>query len=47
MPTAFPSLQLAGRPFEDALVLRAGDAYQAATAWHLKAPTLLQTAAAA
>jgi aspartyl-tRNA(Asn)/glutamyl-tRNA(Gln) amidotransferase subunit A len=40
------SLQIAGRPFEDALVLRAGDAYQTATAWHLKTPPVLATVAA-
>jgi aspartyl-tRNA(Asn)/glutamyl-tRNA(Gln) amidotransferase subunit A len=38
------SLQIAGRPFEDALVLRAGDAFQQATEWHLQAPPLLQAA---
>ena len=32
------SLQLAGRPFEEALVLRAGDAYQQLTDWHLRVP---------
>ncbi|GAA1504295.1 amidase [Nocardioides humi] len=32
-------LQVAGRPFEEALVLRAGDAYQQATDWHLRVPT--------
>jgi aspartyl-tRNA(Asn)/glutamyl-tRNA(Gln) amidotransferase subunit A len=31
------SLQLAGRPFAEATVLRAGDAYQQATDWHLRA----------
>jgi len=31
-------VQLAGRPFDDATVLRAGDAYQQATAWHLRQP---------
>lgn len=34
------SLQLAGRPFDEALVLRAGDAYQRATEWHLRKPPL-------
>jgi aspartyl-tRNA(Asn)/glutamyl-tRNA(Gln) amidotransferase subunit A len=38
------SLQIAGRPFEDALVLRTGDAYQQATEWHLQTPPLLQPA---
>lgn len=41
------SLQIAGRPFEDAIVLRAGDAYQTSTAWHLKTPPVLATAVAA
>lgn len=35
------SLQFAGRPFEDALVLRAGEAYQSVTDWHLRIPELL------
>lgn len=34
------SLQLAARPFEEALLVRAGDAYQQATAWHLAEPPL-------
>jgi aspartyl-tRNA(Asn)/glutamyl-tRNA(Gln) amidotransferase subunit A len=34
------SLQVAGRPFEEATVLRAADAYQRATDWHLRAPAL-------
>ena len=33
-------LQLVGRPFEDALVLRAAHAYQQATTWHLQRPPL-------
>jgi aspartyl-tRNA(Asn)/glutamyl-tRNA(Gln) amidotransferase subunit A len=32
------SLQVAGRPFEDALVCRAGDAYQRMTNWHSRQP---------
>lgn len=32
------SLQIAGRPFEETTVLRAGDAFQQATNWHLQAP---------
>lgn len=32
-------LQIAGRPLEDGLVLRAGDAYQLATDFHLQVPT--------
>jgi aspartyl-tRNA(Asn)/glutamyl-tRNA(Gln) amidotransferase subunit A len=33
------ALQLVGRPFEDALVLRAAHAYQGATDWHTRRPT--------
>jgi aspartyl-tRNA(Asn)/glutamyl-tRNA(Gln) amidotransferase subunit A len=32
------SLQLAGRPFEEATVLRMGHAYERATAWHARRP---------
>jgi aspartyl-tRNA(Asn)/glutamyl-tRNA(Gln) amidotransferase subunit A len=32
------SLQLAGRPFEEALVLRVGRAYEQATEWHTRRP---------
>ena len=32
------SLQLAGRPFDEALVLRVGDAYEQATEWHARRP---------
>ena len=32
------SLQLAGRPFDAALVLRVGDAYEQATEWHARRP---------
>lgn len=32
------SLQLAARPFDEALLVRAGDAYQAVTDWHLQVP---------
>jgi aspartyl-tRNA(Asn)/glutamyl-tRNA(Gln) amidotransferase subunit A len=32
------SLQLAGRPFEEATVLRVGHAYERATAWHTRRP---------
>jgi aspartyl-tRNA(Asn)/glutamyl-tRNA(Gln) amidotransferase subunit A len=31
-------MQIAGRPFEDATVLRAGDAYQSRTDWHRRMP---------
>lgn len=34
------SLQIAGRPFEEALLLKAGDAYQQVTDWHLQVPPL-------
>jgi aspartyl-tRNA(Asn)/glutamyl-tRNA(Gln) amidotransferase subunit A len=34
------SMQIAGRPFQDAAVLRAGDAYQRVTDWHLRVPEL-------
>jgi len=33
-------LQLLGRPFDEATVLRAGDAFQRATEWHLRRPVL-------
>ena len=32
------SLQLSGRPFEEATVLRVGHAYEQATAWHTRRP---------
>jgi aspartyl-tRNA(Asn)/glutamyl-tRNA(Gln) amidotransferase subunit A len=35
------SLQLAGRPFEEALLFRVGDAYQRATDWHRRVPPVL------
>ncbi|NQW51738.1 MAG: amidase [Rhodospirillales bacterium] len=34
------SLQIVGRPFEDALVLRAGHAYETATSWKERRPAL-------
>jgi Asp-tRNA(Asn)/Glu-tRNA(Gln) amidotransferase A subunit family amidase len=34
-------MQLAGRPFDEALVLRAGDAYQQATDFHLRVPPIV------
>ena len=37
------SLQIAGRPFQEGLVLRAGDAFQQATDWHLRVPQTVQT----
>jgi aspartyl-tRNA(Asn)/glutamyl-tRNA(Gln) amidotransferase subunit A len=33
-------LQIAGRPFDEATVLRAGHAYEQATDWHLRTPPL-------
>jgi aspartyl-tRNA(Asn)/glutamyl-tRNA(Gln) amidotransferase subunit A len=35
------ALQIAGKPFDEATVLRAGDAYQRATAWHLRKPPII------
>ena len=37
LPVGF---QLAGRPFAEGLLLRAADAYQRATDWHQRAPTM-------
>lgn len=34
-------LQLIGRPFEEATLLRAGDAYQQVTTWHTRRPSLV------
>ena len=34
------SLQIGGKPFDEATVLRVGDAYQRATEWHLRKPSL-------
>jgi aspartyl-tRNA(Asn)/glutamyl-tRNA(Gln) amidotransferase subunit A len=39
------SLHLGARPFEEGLLVRAGDAYQQATDWHLRVPPLAQAAA--
>ena len=33
-------LQLAGRPFDEALVLRAAQAYEQATQWHTRIPQI-------
>jgi aspartyl-tRNA(Asn)/glutamyl-tRNA(Gln) amidotransferase subunit A len=41
------SLQLAARPFEEQLLVRAGDAYQQATDWHLRVPPLAAGVASA
>jgi Asp-tRNA(Asn)/Glu-tRNA(Gln) amidotransferase A subunit family amidase len=41
------SLQLAGRPFEEGLLVRAGDAFQSVTDWHLQvAPVVSERLAA-
>lgn len=37
------SLQIAGRPFEEEVVLRVGDAFQSVTNWHLTMPPLVET----
>jgi aspartyl-tRNA(Asn)/glutamyl-tRNA(Gln) amidotransferase subunit A len=34
------SLQLSGRAFEESLVLRVGHAYEQATSWHTRRPTM-------
>ena len=34
------ALQLVGRPFDEATVLRLGHAYQQATDWHTRQPAL-------
>jgi aspartyl-tRNA(Asn)/glutamyl-tRNA(Gln) amidotransferase subunit A len=36
------SLQIAGRPFEEGLVLGVGDAYQRITSWHLEVPPMVR-----
>jgi aspartyl-tRNA(Asn)/glutamyl-tRNA(Gln) amidotransferase subunit A len=36
------SLQIAGRPFEETTVLRAADAYQQITDWHLQTPAIMR-----
>jgi len=41
------SLQLAGRPFEEATLVHVGDAYQSVTDWHLRvAPIVTERLAA-
>jgi aspartyl-tRNA(Asn)/glutamyl-tRNA(Gln) amidotransferase subunit A len=40
-PNGLPiGLQLAARPFAEALLLRAGDAYQRDTDWHARRPAI-------
>jgi aspartyl-tRNA(Asn)/glutamyl-tRNA(Gln) amidotransferase subunit A len=40
-PAGLPlALQIVGRPFDEATVLRVGDAYQRATDWHTRRPAL-------
>ena len=41
------SLQIAARPFEEAVALNVGDAYQRLTDWHLKVPPLVKQTVAA
>jgi Asp-tRNA(Asn)/Glu-tRNA(Gln) amidotransferase A subunit family amidase len=41
------SVQLAGRPFDEATILRAGAAYQRRTDWHRREPALVATPVAA
>lgn len=41
------SLQLGGRPFEEAALLRVGDAYQRSSSWHLQVPSIDAEVAAA
>jgi len=41
------SVQIVGKPFDEVAVLRAGDAYQRVTDWHLAVPPVLSAAAVA
>jgi len=34
-------LQLAGRPFDEATLVRVGDAYQSVTDWHQQVPPIV------
>ncbi|MBV9580034.1 MAG: amidase, partial [Chloroflexi bacterium] len=40
------SMQIVGKPFDEATVLRVGDAYQRAVDWHLRVPPMAQAVAA-
>jgi aspartyl-tRNA(Asn)/glutamyl-tRNA(Gln) amidotransferase subunit A len=40
------SMQIVGKPFDEATVLRVGDAYQRAVDWHLRMPPVAQAVAA-
>jgi aspartyl-tRNA(Asn)/glutamyl-tRNA(Gln) amidotransferase subunit A len=40
------SLQIVGRPFDEATVLKVGDAYQQITDWHLRVPPIAAPVAA-
>jgi aspartyl-tRNA(Asn)/glutamyl-tRNA(Gln) amidotransferase subunit A len=40
------SMQIVGKPFDEATVLRVGDTYQRAVDWHLRVPPMAQPVAA-
>jgi aspartyl-tRNA(Asn)/glutamyl-tRNA(Gln) amidotransferase subunit A len=40
------SMQIVGKPFAEATVLKAGDAYQQLTDWHLRVPPIAAPVAA-
>ncbi len=45
--TSLPlSMQIVGKPFDEAMVLRVGDAYQRAVDWQLRVPPMAQAVAA-
>jgi aspartyl-tRNA(Asn)/glutamyl-tRNA(Gln) amidotransferase subunit A len=39
-------MQIVGKPFEEATVLRVGDAYQQVVDWHLRVPPIAVAVAA-
>jgi aspartyl-tRNA(Asn)/glutamyl-tRNA(Gln) amidotransferase subunit A len=41
------SLQMGGRPFDEATLITAGDAFQSVTEWHRQVPALVTSAVAA